>query len=426
MAGAPKQLAEAILRQLGESGVAVVDGAFGLDFASSCRAEGERMQASGRLRLGEISKGLSQGARAPARDDHITWLKRTTRVSVDSAAATAAAAAAEPEPSSLRQLVARMESLSALLDARSNLTLDSPSFMLACYLPGGGARYVKHRDAAPVVRPGRKLTLLYYLNLGWQPEHGGQLRIWPLPAAAAAAAAATGAGGCSSAAAAADLAGLLHAVMESSLLDDDGDKRAAATAGEGSGGGGGGGGGGSCCYRVIEPTADRLVCFLSPLEHEVLPSEVVPRFAVTTWLANKRDLACELFAEEAEAAGGAGSAGGAGGGDSGGGGGDSSATAGAGDGAAFALQKMMLRMALLKTMQAARDKQAAGSCDESGGGAPDSISGGGAASAGDGAVGAPPAPPTGAGSAHDAARALALRTAMRHLRSNRGALGRPG
>ena len=111
--------------------------------------------------------------------------------------------------------------------------MDGCNFMCATY-PGGGARYVKHRDALPY-KAGRKLTVIYYLNEQWEQGHGGELRIWPTD--------------------------------------------------------------GSDETVTIEPLADRLLLFISSLEHEVLPAWR-PRFALTTWLFNKRDTALELMAEE--------------------------------------------------------------------------------------------------------------------------------
>ena len=112
-------------------------------------------------------------------------------------------------------------------------SLDACNFMCACY-PGGGARYVKHRDALPY-QAGRKLTVIYYVNAGWHPAHGGELRLWPEPEGAAP-------------------------------------------------------------PVVLAPVADRLVCFISSLEHEVLPAWA-PRFALTTWMFNRRDTAFESLAE---------------------------------------------------------------------------------------------------------------------------------
>ena len=92
--------------------------------------------------------------------------------------------------------------------------------MCACY-PGGGARYVKHRDALPY-KAGRKLTVIYYLNEQWEQGHGGELRIWPTD--------------------------------------------------------------GSDETVTIEPLADRLLLFYADyrVPHEVLPAHV-PRLAVTLW-----------------------------------------------------------------------------------------------------------------------------------------------
>ena len=106
---------------------------------------------------------------------------------------------------------------------------------MAATYPGGGTRYVKHRDALPY-KAGRKLTVIYYLNAGWRPEHGGELQIWPEPEGAAP-------------------------------------------------------------PVRLAPTADRLVCFISSLEHEVLPAWA-PRFALTTWMFNRRDTALESLAED--------------------------------------------------------------------------------------------------------------------------------
>ena len=71
--------------------------------------------------------------------------------------------------------------------------------------------------------------MIYYLNDEWEEGHGGELRLWPLP-----------------------------------------EEEAAAV--------------------VVAPRADRLVLFISSLEHEVLPAWR-PRYALTTWMFNSRDTA---------------------------------------------------------------------------------------------------------------------------------------
>jgi hypothetical protein len=102
--------------------------------------------------------------------------------------------------------------------------LDGCTFMCAAY-PGEGGHYVKHRDALPY-QAGRKLTMIYYLNERWRPEDGGELQLWPeWPA-------------------------------------------------------------GQAPVRVA-PRSDRLLFFVSSLEHEVMPTWR-PRYALTTWHFNRR------------------------------------------------------------------------------------------------------------------------------------------
>lgn len=98
----------------------------------------------------------------------------------------------------------------------------------AAHYAGGGARYVRHRDA---FRGGpnanRRLTAIYYVNEAWTPAHGGVLRLYPEP--------------------------------DGPPVD-------------------------------VEPRADRLVVFLSAeVEHEVLPV-FAPRWAVTAWYYGREDL----------------------------------------------------------------------------------------------------------------------------------------
>lgn len=54
--------------------------------------------------------------------------------------------------------------------------------------------------------------------------------------------------------------------------------------------------GGSIAPVDLAPQADRLLLFISSLEHEVLPAWM-PRYALTTWMFNKRHTAMELMTE---------------------------------------------------------------------------------------------------------------------------------
>ena len=102
---------------------------------------------------------------------------------------------------------------------------------------------------------GRKLAVIYYLNEHWHPGHGGELRIWPRDAAPAS---------------------LKHDISDAT---DTGSTDAEPPP------------------VIVEPLADRLLLFISSLEHEVLPAWR-PRYALTTWMYNRRDTALEAWAEE--------------------------------------------------------------------------------------------------------------------------------
>jgi SM-20-related protein len=67
------------------------------------------------------------------------------------------------------------ERLRERLNASAALGLVSFQTQLG-YYPGDGALYVKHFDSLPTKNT-RRVTALLYLNTGWKPEHGGQLRL---------------------------------------------------------------------------------------------------------------------------------------------------------------------------------------------------------------------------------------------------------
>ena len=54
----------------------------------------------------------------------------------------------------------------------------APSAAACRRYPGGGGRYVRHRDAVQRGCAGRKLTVIYYLNAEWSEADGGCLRLW--------------------------------------------------------------------------------------------------------------------------------------------------------------------------------------------------------------------------------------------------------
>ncbi|KAM9965619.1 hypothetical protein ACTFIR_005790 [Dictyostelium discoideum] len=105
---------------------------------------------------------------------------------------------------------------------------------LAVYLNGG--RYIKHRDSfysSESLTISRRITMIYYVNKDWKKGDGGELRLY------------------------------------TNNPNNTNQKELKQTEE----------------FIDIEPTADRLLIFLSPfLEHEVLQCNFEPRIAITTWI----------------------------------------------------------------------------------------------------------------------------------------------
>ncbi|KAF8072911.1 hypothetical protein HT031_000571 [Scenedesmus sp. PABB004] len=77
----------------------------------------------------------------------------------------------------LAAAVAMLDGLRSQLQQQGYDVGGRVSVQVACY-PGGGARYVRHADASAAV-PGRSVTALLYLNLGWDPQRdGGALALY--------------------------------------------------------------------------------------------------------------------------------------------------------------------------------------------------------------------------------------------------------
>lgn len=227
-----------LARAVRQRGYFVHDGFLGPSHAAKICAEIRRMRARDELRPGKLQHGLVANLDAATRGDLIRMFEAGDGepIEIDPAAYPALAGFFE-----------LMDEIRAALAADAELgtavrgRMERSKFMCACY-PGDGARYVRHRDAWPPT-PGRKLTLIYYLNSGWKPADGGQLRLWPEPPEAAAA-----------------------------------DAPAAEPV-------------------QLAPILDRLVVFCSWQEHEVQPAHA-ERLAVTTWFFNARDSALELVADQ--------------------------------------------------------------------------------------------------------------------------------
>ena len=239
--------ARAVASFLCTRGFVVIDGFLGSTSAAAAVRTGiAQLDDNGMMRLGKIQHGTNQDTANSSRSDRIAFLPpvdrpATTTTKVPKGAAHGSDTLAPEECSAaLHAYIKVADGLRTQLSAQDNLVervggvLDGCNIMCAVY-PGGGARYVKHRDALPY-KAGRKLTVIYYLNDQWGARPRGELRIWP---------------------------------------SDEADEEPV----------------------TIELVADRLLIFISSLEHEVLPAWC-PRYALTTWMFNKRDTAMEALAED--------------------------------------------------------------------------------------------------------------------------------
>ena len=131
--------------------------------------------------------------------------------------------------------------LSSCIEELEGESANRCTFMCAKY-PKDTAGYIRHRDAKPK-RPGRKLTCLCYFNNDWVEEHGGQLRIWPC------------------------IESESEDLEETSFVD-------------------------------ISPLGMRIVIFRSSLWHQVFPTRLADRYALTAWMTNTDALAEEIVEEE--------------------------------------------------------------------------------------------------------------------------------
>jgi SM-20-related protein len=145
------------IEALGTQGFFVRDAFLGEEQARAVQAQAQARVASGGLRPAAIRRGADRSEDTAVRGDFITWLA--------------------PEPgTALGVLWEAFAALGEELSRSAYLGLGRFDVQLAHY-PGGGTRYVRHRDAFPG-QSNRRLTAIYYANPDWRPEHGGQLRLY--------------------------------------------------------------------------------------------------------------------------------------------------------------------------------------------------------------------------------------------------------
>jgi SM-20-related protein len=156
--------------RLGEAGYFVRPAFLGRAAALAAAGEVAALAREGRLSPAALGRGAGHRQDAGQRGDLTAWLEDAR------GGAGAEGGAGGPGLAALR---AGFLALGEALNAHAYLGLGRHDVQLALY-PGQGARYVRHRDAFAGARgPNRRLTAITYLNPGWEPAHGGLLRLFP-------------------------------------------------------------------------------------------------------------------------------------------------------------------------------------------------------------------------------------------------------
>eukprot|EP01133_Synstelium_polycarpum_P015087 gene15087-17861_t len=192
-----------MIAKLESDGYIVCDGFAGAETLSLVHGEAMHQIEEKRLKEAGMSRGDNKWTDKSIRSDSIMWINKE---------------AEERMPHTTRYLT-RIEELRQELNNAVAYNSERSQTQLAVYPQGG--RYIKHRDSF-VGGNSRRLTLIYYLNGGWQTSDGGALRIH-------------------------------HPSLDTPHTD-------------------------------IEPLGDRLLIFLAEhIDHEVLVSNASSRAAITTW-----------------------------------------------------------------------------------------------------------------------------------------------
>jgi SM-20-related protein len=120
------------------------------------RARCVELDAAGDLRPAKIGRGANERLVPEVRGDFISWLQA-------------------PERDAEQRLLAKLDDLRAELNRQLMAGLHDYQGHFAIY--PRGASYSRHFDRL-VGSDVRAISAALYLNDGWLPEHGGQLRIY--------------------------------------------------------------------------------------------------------------------------------------------------------------------------------------------------------------------------------------------------------
>jgi len=180
-----KFFSEDLLCELQEKGFIIRDNFLGSEKLQGIRQEASTLYEKGQLKVAGMNKGQDKWVHSATRGDSILWMDREDEDFTKQYA-------------SLSNLMNELDSIRKELNQSCGFKSLAIQTQLARYPPG--TRYVRHRDAILPKEDKeknkedntannnynneeggnkltRRLTVLYYLNEGWQHEHGGQLRM---------------------------------------------------------------------------------------------------------------------------------------------------------------------------------------------------------------------------------------------------------
>ncbi len=151
-------LTDAQLRALDDNGYFVVDDFCSNDDAIAARAAAQRMVDAHRLSPAGVSRAGSVEPRI--RGDLTTFLDENDL------------------DTGFVGVVSALTAFQSTLREQAWLTLPRRELQLGCY-PGDGTGYARHLDAfrGASLTGHRRVTVVLWLNEGWQPAHGGCLRV---------------------------------------------------------------------------------------------------------------------------------------------------------------------------------------------------------------------------------------------------------
>jgi SM-20-related protein len=134
----------------------VVDDFVDAGLLTQLRWRCSELKASGALRPAKVGRGTQEKLAPEVRGDFISWLQ-------------------QPQRDAEQQLLAKLDELRIALNRALMTGLEDYQGHFAVYPPG--ASYARHFDRLQGSDL-RAISAVLYLNDAWQPEDGGQLRMY--------------------------------------------------------------------------------------------------------------------------------------------------------------------------------------------------------------------------------------------------------